>query len=116
MKRFAPFVVLLPVLFACERQEATAPTTPPPTTQSSPQPTPPPTAPTQPAPAPEPVEPATAPTSGASGSGDYTVAEGDTLSGIAQEHGVNRQDLAKWNNIKDPDRIYPGQTLQLTGS
>jgi len=54
-------------------------------------------------------------TSGAM-AGDYTVAEGDTLSGIASEHGLNANDLAKWNNIENPDQIQPGQTLKLSGS
>ncbi|WP_158598109.1 LysM peptidoglycan-binding domain-containing protein [Noviherbaspirillum saxi] len=52
---------------------------------------------------------------GASGaSGAYTVAAGDTLGGIARKHGVKPQDLLKWNNIENPDRIYPGQTLKLS--
>jgi lipoprotein NlpD len=54
-------------------------------------------------------------TSGASG-GDYTVAEGDTLSAIASEHGLNASDLAKWNSIENPNQIRPGQTLKLSGS
>lgn len=53
--------------------------------------------------------------SGASGApGDYTVAAGDTLSGIARKNGVNARDIAQWNNLADPDRIHPGQTLRLT--
>jgi LysM repeat protein len=43
----------------------------------------------------------------------YKVATGDTLSGIAKKHGLKYQDIAKWNNIQDPRRIQPGQTLRL---
>lgn len=125
MKRFALFAFLLPLLFACERKEEFASTAPAstPAAQSSPQPASPaalaePSKNATPTPAPEPAKPAGGQTSGsASGSsGDYTVAAGDTLSGIAREHGVSREDLARWNNIKDPNRIYPGQTLKLSES
>jgi lipoprotein NlpD len=52
--------------------------------------------------------------SGASGaSGSYTVKEGDTLGSIARENNVNYQDLARWNNIEDPNRILPSQKLRL---
>jgi lipoprotein NlpD len=42
------------------------------------------------------------------------VSAGDTLYGIARQHGVSRNDLARWNNIQDPNRIQPGQTLRLS--
>jgi LysM repeat protein len=129
MKRFTLFAFLLPLLFACERKEQSASTAPAsaPATQSSPQPAPP-AASTEPgktapaASAPEPAKPASGQTSGSSAgsasgsSGNYTVAAGDTLSDIARKHGVSRDDLAKWNNIKDPNRIHPGQTLKLSES
>lgn len=44
----------------------------------------------------------------------YTVKEGDTLAGIANRHNVAYQDLARWNNIKNPDFIYPSQQLRLS--
>lgn len=53
-------------------------------------------------------------TSDASGGGMYTVKQGDSLAGIAREHNVNYQDLARWNNIKDPNLIYPSQQLRLS--
>ncbi|MED3602417.1 N-acetylmuramoyl-L-alanine amidase [Bacillus subtilis] len=52
-----------------------------------------------------------------SGSGTtYTVKKGDTLSGIAKEHGVSVASLQSWNNIKDPNKITVGQKLKLKGS
>lgn len=46
--------------------------------------------------------------------GTYTVQEGDTLSEIAQEHGTTYQELARINNISDPNLIYPGQVIKLS--
>ncbi|MEJ7810112.1 MAG: LysM peptidoglycan-binding domain-containing protein [Gemmatimonadaceae bacterium] len=54
----------------------------------------------------------------ADGGDTYTVASGDTLSKIAKRH---YGDANKWHQIfeankdtiKDPDLIYPGQTLNL---
>lgn len=43
----------------------------------------------------------------------YTVQRGDTLYGIARRHGLNFQDLARWNAIAAPYTIYPRQTLVL---
>lgn len=45
--------------------------------------------------------------------GQYTIQSGDTLGGIAARHGLRYQDLASWNNIADPNRIYAGKTLNL---
>ncbi|HEX2531911.1 MAG TPA: LysM domain-containing protein [Burkholderiaceae bacterium] len=42
------------------------------------------------------------------------MAAGDTLSGIAQEHGLNYRDLAEWNNIQNPNQIQQGQSLRLS--
>ena len=98
---------------------ATPEPTPPVTATEPSQPAPQASAPTEPAtpatPATPPATPATTKSSGSSGSADeYTVAKGDTLSGIAREHGMNYQDLATWNNLQDPNQIRPGQTLRLT--
>lgn len=40
------------------------------------------------------------------------VAPGDTLVGVAAHIGVPWQELARRNQVEDPDRIYPGQVLQ----
>lgn len=57
---------------------------------------------------------ATAPrvTPGADGPA-YTVADGDTLSGIAQRFSVSVDQLLTWNPQLDPDRIRAGQTLSM---
>ncbi len=44
----------------------------------------------------------------------YEVARGDTLYAIAWRHGVSPADLARWNALSSPDRVYPGQTLRLS--
>jgi nucleoid-associated protein YgaU len=60
-------------------------------------------------------------TTGTSSNRTYVVVKGDSLSKIAKrEYG----DAAKWNRIyeanqdiiKDPDLIYPGQTLKIPGA
>ncbi|MEV5849848.1 transglycosylase family protein [Streptomyces sp. NPDC048179] len=55
-------------------------------------------------------------TGGASAKGDYTVREGDTLSGIAARHGTSWQRLYAANKAvigDDPNLIVPGQRLAL---
>lgn len=66
-------------------------------TSATPAPTPQPETPTQPA------------------SDTYTVRSGDTLSGIASLYGTTYQHLAEINGIADPNLIYPGQVLKITG-
>jgi LysM repeat protein len=49
----------------------------------------------------------------------YTVAPGDTLSGIASRYGTTWQNLYAWNRGTiggDPNRILPGQILYLHGA
>lgn len=47
-------------------------------------------------------------------SGDtYVVKSGDTLSGIAAKYGTTYQDLAKYNNISNPNRISVGQVIKI---
>lgn len=48
----------------------------------------------------EPVQPTT-----------YTVKRGDNLTKIANMFGVTVKQLVAWNNIKNPNLIYPGQVL-----
>ena len=43
----------------------------------------------------------------------YTVAQGDTLIGIASRFGVNFMQIAQWNNIADPSMIRVGQQLTV---
>ena len=45
----------------------------------------------------------------------YTVEEGDTLSSIADRHGIPPQELAALNGIEDPDFIWAGQSLKIGG-
>ncbi|MEK1472721.1 LysM peptidoglycan-binding domain-containing protein [Limosilactobacillus fermentum] len=45
----------------------------------------------------------------------YTVRYGDTLSGIASRYGTSTITLASINGISNPNWIYPGQVLKLSG-
>ncbi|HJT97759.1 MAG TPA: LysM peptidoglycan-binding domain-containing protein [Rhodanobacteraceae bacterium] len=48
--------------------------------------------------------------------GDYTVRSGDTLSGIAAQHGVSLSALEAANpEIRNPNLIHPGQTVHIPG-
>lgn len=53
--------------------------------------------------------------SGGGSSTTYVVQSGDTLSGIASKFGTTYQHLANINGISDPNKIYPGQTLKISG-
>lgn len=46
-------------------------------------------------------------------SSHYKVRRGDTLYAIAWRSGVDFRSLARWNNIRPPFVIYPGQVLRL---
>ncbi|RCG23036.1 LysM peptidoglycan-binding domain-containing protein [Streptomyces diacarni] len=50
------------------------------------------------------------------GTAGYQVQPGDTLSEVAQRHGTTWQELAERNGLPDPDRIFPGQRLEVTGA
>ena len=45
----------------------------------------------------------------------YTVQRGDTLSEIGSRHGVNWREIFEANRdqLKDPDKIFPGQRLRI---
>lgn len=46
----------------------------------------------------------------------HTVQRGDTLSGIARQHGTTVAAIAQANGIADPARIYAGKTLTIPGA
>jgi lipoprotein NlpD len=46
----------------------------------------------------------------------YIVQKGDTLYGIALNHGIDFKKLAEWNDIADPRSIRPGQRINLSMS
>lgn len=43
----------------------------------------------------------------------HTVQAGETLGGIAQQHGVRSRDLQIYNDLSDPNRIREGQVLRI---
>jgi murein DD-endopeptidase MepM/ murein hydrolase activator NlpD len=45
----------------------------------------------------------------------YTIKSGDTLGSIAARYGTTYQQLAKDNNIANPNRIFAGQTITVPG-
>nr|WP_255722110.1 peptidoglycan DD-metalloendopeptidase family protein [Ectothiorhodospira lacustris] len=46
-------------------------------------------------------------------SGTYTVRQHETLYSIAWRYGLEWQALARWNGIREPYTIYPGQRLRM---
>ena len=52
--------------------------------------------------------PASTPTENA---GNYTIRRGDTLGALAKQFGMSVDELARLNNISNPNRIYVGRTL-----
>jgi LysM repeat protein len=46
----------------------------------------------------------------------YTIKHGDTLSELAVRFKTTTAQLAKDNNIADPNRIYAGHTLVVPGA
>lgn len=45
----------------------------------------------------------------------YTVRRGDTLSKIALSYGITVNQIVEWNNIQNPNLIYPGERLKFYG-
>ena len=56
---------------------------------------------------------ASAPSAAPAGAATVTVAAGDSMSVIAARQGLRLGDLISVNPDVDPDRLYPGQTLNL---
>ena len=54
--------------------------------------------------------------SGAAAARVHTVRKGETLSGIAQTHGVSVSALSRANGLADPNRIVAGSTLTVPGT
>lgn len=46
----------------------------------------------------------------------HNVVSGDTLSKIAQQHGTTWQELARYNNLSNPDLIHPDQQIHIPPS
>lgn len=45
-----------------------------------------------------------------------TVQPGDTLAGIAEQHGVDPEEMARLNKLDNPDLIYAGQVFKIPHS
>lgn len=43
----------------------------------------------------------------------YIVRPGDTIWGIARRYGISPNDIISYNNLSNPNTIYPGQRLML---
>ncbi|GIS75014.1 MAG: hypothetical protein CM1200mP12_07330 [Gammaproteobacteria bacterium] len=43
----------------------------------------------------------------------YPVKSGDTFSRIGARFGIGVKNLQKWNELKSPERIYPGQVIKI---
>ncbi|KAL0935943.1 CVNH domain-containing protein [Colletotrichum truncatum] len=54
--------------------------------------------------------------SGSSGGGNqsYTVQQGDTLRNIGDRFNTSWEEIARHNNISNPDQIWPGQNLNIS--
>lgn len=64
-------------------------------------------------PQPAPVVARDAAPTAASQSRHHIVQPGENLYRIALEHGIDYRDLARWNDLKDPDRLPVGTRLRL---
>ena len=65
------------------------------------------------APAPVPVSPPPPGAENAGKPGYYTVRQGDTIMQIARERNLQWRDIARWNNLDNPDVIEAGQVLRV---
>lgn len=64
-------------------------------------------------PQPAPVETRSAPPGAARPPRYHVVQAGENLYRIALDHGLDYRDLARWNDLKDPDRLPAGTRLRL---
>ena len=48
--------------------------------------------------------------------GVHVVQAGDTVWRIARRYGVSAAQLARWNGLERPDRIFPGEHLRVAAS
>jgi peptidoglycan lytic transglycosylase D len=48
--------------------------------------------------------------------GVHVVQSGETVWRIARQHGVTAAQLARWNGLERPDRIFPGERLRVSAS
>jgi len=96
------------------------PTPLPPTPVETPAPTPVPTeVPTAPpvaTPIPTPAPTTETVVAPAGGERTHVVQPGEWLLQIARQYGVDWRELAAYNNIVNPNRIYPGQVLRIPGT
>jgi membrane-bound lytic murein transglycosylase D len=46
--------------------------------------------------------------------GVHVVQAGDTVWRIARQYGVSAKQIARWNGLERPDRIFPGERLRIT--
>jgi len=96
------------------------PTPIPPTPEETPEPTPVPTevptAPPAETPLPTPVPTTETVVAPAGGERTHVVQPGEWLLQIARQYGVDWRELAAYNNIVNPNRIYPGQVLRIPGT
>ena len=47
---------------------------------------------------------------------DYVVKPGDTIRSIAWRYNLDHKQLSQWNNLSNPDLIFPGQKLALVAN
>jgi lipoprotein NlpD len=66
------------------------------------------------APEPKPKAPVAAPAPVPVAEGFYVVKRGDTLYGIALEHGADYREVAQWNSLEDPGKLRVGQVLRVS--
>ncbi|MFM9923805.1 peptidoglycan DD-metalloendopeptidase family protein [Variovorax sp. H27-G14] len=55
----------------------------------------------------------TSPKAPVAGPGEYVVQPGDTLFRIASKTGRSANDIARWSNLQDPDKLEAGQLLRV---